>query len=213
MIYETEQHLLITTLQRSGIKHPKVLAAMNKIPRHLFVKPELQSMAYNDNALPIDCEQTISQPYIVARMTEALIADHPMQKVLEIGTGSGYQAAILSQLVPEVYTIERIKTLLDQATQRFAELKLPNIQTLHGDGQFGWPEHSPYDGIIVTAAASVVPMPLLSQLANGGRMVIPVGEPQAGVQKLQLITRHGNTFHWIALDTVVFVALMKGIIK
>jgi protein-L-isoaspartate(D-aspartate) O-methyltransferase len=207
-----QQHAdLIADLHRKGIHNPALLQAIAAIPRHLFVNEEWQHHAYEDMALPIHCQQTISQPFVVARMTEALLASGEFNKVLEIGTGSGYQAAILSQLVKDVYTIERIKTLLDEATARFKRLRLTNIHTQHGDGYLGWPEHAPYDGILVTAAASAIPQPLLEQLAEGGRLIIPIHAAYYG-QELQLIVRKQNQYEKYVLDLVAFVPLLKGIL-
>jgi len=205
--HPTEQ--LIRELRAKGIHDEAVLKAFRQVPRHVFVEPEYESFAYEDRALPISCEQTISQPYIVARMTESVLADRSINKILEIGTGSGYQAAILSQLVSEVYSIERIKPLLDTAQARFKELDLTNIDTLYGDGSLGWPEHAPFDAILVTAAAQSVPQALLDQLADGGRMVIPAGQTH-GDQSLELITRTGDQYSKSYLDPVLFVPLKKG---
>lgn len=162
-------------IERRGIKHPGVLAAMQKIPRHLFVSMEYQSEAYADHPLPIGFEQTISQPYIVALMTE-LIQPDPLDCVLEIGTGSGYQAAILSQLVKQVHSIDRHAELVKGAKKIAKQLELTNIQFHVGDGSLGLPGHAPYDAILITAAAPQIPKPLLTQLKLGGRLVLPVGE-------------------------------------
>lgn len=162
-------------IERRGIKHPAVLSAMNKIPRHLFVSMEYQSEAYADHPLPIGFGQTISQPYIVALMTE-LIQPDPHDCVLEIGTGSGYQAAILSRLVRQVHSIDRHAELVKGAQRVAEQLKLTNIQFHVGDGSLGLPEQGPYDAILITAAAPQVPKPLLIQLKVGGRLVLPVGE-------------------------------------
>jgi len=157
-----------------GVKNERVLAAMRKVKRHLFVPPDQVPSAYDDRPLPIGEDQTISQPYIVAFMTE-LLDPQPEHKVLEIGTGSGYQAAVLAELVKEVYTIEILKPLADAAKERLSRLGYKNVHTLFGDGYKGWPEHAPFDGIIVTCAPEDIPKPLLDQLKVGGRMVIPVG--------------------------------------
>lgn len=159
-----------------GITDLRVLAAMGKVPRHRFLEEALGDRAYEDTALPIGEKQTISQPYIVALMTE-LLAPEPGDVMLEVGTGSGYQAAVLAHLVARVYTIEIIAPLAESATARLRTLGYPNIEVKKGDGYYGWPEHAPYDGIIVTAAASAIPPPLVAQLKPGGRMVIPVGAP------------------------------------
>ncbi len=199
---------LIQRLADEGIKNPQVLEVMRNTPRHLFVDEALASRSYEDTALPIGYGQTISQPYIVARMTEALLADGPLKRVLEVGTGSGYQAAILSPLVGEVYTVERIRPLLDQARQRFFDLKLNNIRCKYSDGSWGWPGGKDFDGIIATAAPEQVPEALLQQLAPGGRLVMPVGG--RGVQTLILITRTDNGFEQQELDRVSFVPMLSG---
>lgn len=199
---------LIEKLQRHGIRDQRVLYAIAATPRELFVPPDLQEYAYEDRALPIDCEQTISQPYVVARMTELILHATQNDKVLEIGTGSGYQAAVLSQLFKKVYTIERFALLLQQAEKRFKQLNLNNIVTLCEDGQQGWPEHSPFNSILVTAAANQVPSALLNQLADQGRLIIPVGDRYQ--QYLQLIIRNGKQYEVISYDPVLFVPLLSG---
>jgi len=199
---------LITRLKEKGISHVDVLAVMRELPRHLFVDEALASRAYEDTALPIGLGQTISQPFIVARMTEVLLAGIPKKSVLEVGTGSGYQAAVLSRVVERVYSVERIAPLLKQARERFYQLKFNNIKLKHSDGSWGWPENAPYDGIIVTCAAEQVPEELLKQLAPGGRLVIPVGG--SGGQSLRVIDRNGNTFEETELDAVSFVPLLSG---
>ncbi|MCG6886338.1 MAG: protein-L-isoaspartate(D-aspartate) O-methyltransferase [Proteobacteria bacterium] len=199
---------LIQRLRETGIRDERVLSVMRDTPRHLFVDEALASRAYEDTALPIGQGQTISQPYIVARMTEALLEDNVPQKVLEVGTGSGYQTAILAQLVPEVYTVERIAGLQDRARQRLAQLKLRNIHYKRSDGTWGWSQHAPYDGILVTAAPEQVPADLLKQLVDGGRMVIPSGP--AGQQTLRVLVREDDTIHETELGRVSFVPLVKG---
>jgi protein-L-isoaspartate(D-aspartate) O-methyltransferase len=199
---------LIDRLKQEGILNIKVLEVMREIPRHIFVDEALASRAYEDTALPIGHGQTISQPYVVARMTEALLRDGPLVKVLEIGTGSGYQAAILAKLVAEVYSVERIDALLKLARNRFYELGIRNIRLKHFDGRQGWPEHAPYDGIIATAAPAEVPVALLEQLAIGGRLVIPIGD--RGVQELRLITRRPEGYDQELLDMVSFVPMLAG---
>lgn len=199
---------LVRILESEGISDSRVLSAFETTPRHLFVPESLQTYAYYNDALPIGEGQTISQPYVVAKMTETLLTHNQTQKVLEIGTGSGYQAAILAKIFDEVYTIERIKPLLDQAKQRFQELKLNNIRTRFSDGTLGWPEHAPYNGIIVTAATDKIPSALLEQLVEKGRMIIPVGTTYG--QELQVLTRHGNEFEVEHLDPVIFVPLLRG---
>ncbi len=199
---------LITRLESEGIKSLEVLDAMRATPRHIFVDEALSSRAYEDTALPIGYGQTISQPYIVARMTEALLLSGPLNKVLEIGTGSGYQAAILSLLVKEVYSVERIEALLKQARARFQELKLRNIRLKYDDGTIGWPEYGPYDGILATAAPVEVPMPLLEQLTLGGRLIIPIGKQ--GVQNLMLYTRTHEGVEETFIEQVSFVPMLSG---
>src|SRR5690554_6103868 len=182
---------LIQRLREAGIRDEKVLAVMEEMPRHIFLDEALAHRAYEDTALPIGYSQTLSQPYIVARMTEVLVASAP-SKVLEIGTGSGYQTSILARLCDEVYSVERIKALQDKARERLHLLKLRNVMLRLADDTVGWPERGPYNGIIVTAAPRVVPPELLEQLADGGIMVIPVGEER---QMLVKITREGDRFH------------------
>jgi protein-L-isoaspartate(D-aspartate) O-methyltransferase len=169
------ENMVKTQLLARGIRDPKVLAAMRKVPRHLFVEEALRSQAYGDFPLPIGEQQTISQPYIVAFMTEALELTGT-EKVLEIGTGCGYQAAVLAEIVPEVYSIERLPSLAAKARRTLEALRYFNVKIKVGDGTLGWPEEAPFQGIIVTAAAPGIPRPLLDQLAMGGRLVIPVGD-------------------------------------
>jgi len=199
---------LVRRLQDEGIKSAAVLESIREVPRHMFVEEALASRAYEDTALPIGFGQTISQPYIVALMTEAVLGGGIPQKVLEVGTGSGYQAAILARLVPHVYSVERNPNLLQRARQLFRELRIYNIQTHFIDGSWGWPSHGPYDAIVVTAAPLEVPQALLEQLADGGRLVIPVGD--RGGQELRLITRQGDRFEESHLAWVSFVPLVPG---
>ncbi|MCB2426772.1 protein-L-isoaspartate(D-aspartate) O-methyltransferase [Methylophaga pinxianii] len=199
---------LIQRLQERGIKNIQLLSVMRQCPRHLFVDEALASRAYEDTALPIGLGQTISQPYIVARMTEILLQGGPRNKVLEVGTGSGYQTAVLSELVPRVFSVERIAPLLKQARERFYHLKLNNIRLKHSDGNWGWPENGPYDGIIVTCGAEQIPPTLLEQLAPGGRLVIPVGGSKG--QILKVIDRIGGKFEETEWDAVSFVPLLSG---
>ena len=200
---------LIQRLRERGIQNQQVLAVMRDIPRHIFVDEALASRAYEDSSLPIGHGQTISQPYIVARMTEALLQDITPRKVLEVGTGSGYQTAILARLVSEVYTVERIAALLEQARQRLSrQLKLSNVRYKHSDGSWGWKQHAPYDGILVAAAPETVPLELCQQLAEGGRMVIPSGPN--GQQQLRVYTREGETLKETLLESVSFVPLLTG---
>jgi protein-L-isoaspartate(D-aspartate) O-methyltransferase len=175
-----------------GISDRATLSAMRKVPRHLFVPADVKDEAYNDNPLPIGYGQTISQPYIVAYMTEISRPTHK-KKVLEVGTGSGYQAAILAEITDTVYSIEIIPELAKEASERFTKLGYKNIKSIYGDGYKGWPEHSPFDIIIVTAAAEKIPQPLLDQLAENGRLVIPVGEPYAVQELVLVIKKNGKT--------------------
>ncbi|MEN8106468.1 MAG: protein-L-isoaspartate(D-aspartate) O-methyltransferase [Pseudomonadota bacterium] len=198
---------LVERLRSEGIQNGAVLDVIRNTPRHLFVDEALSSRAYEDTALPIGYNQTISQPYIVAAMTDLVVANAP-KKVLEVGTGSGYQAAILAQLVDKVYTVERIAPLASQARQRFRQLGLRNVRASYSDGTVGLPEFAPYDAIIVTAAADIIPEELLQQLAPGGRLVIPVGGRDH--QVLKLVTRHGDEFEAQDREAVVFVPLLKG---
>ncbi len=198
---------LVDRLRREGIRNEAVLDVIRNTPRHLFVDEALSSRAYEDTALPIGYNQTISQPYIVAAMTELVIANAP-KKVLEIGTGSGYQAAVLAQLVEKVYTVERIAPLASQARQRFRQLGLRNIRASHSDGTIGLAEFAPFDAIIVTAAAESIPEELLQQLVPGGHLVIPVGGRD--YQVLKIITRGEDGYTSEDREAVVFVPLLKG---
>jgi protein-L-isoaspartate(D-aspartate) O-methyltransferase len=190
-----------------GIKDAAVLRAMREVPREAFIAPELAAHAYDDRPLPIDEEQTISQPYIVAYMTEALELA-PTDRVLEIGTGSGYAAAVLSRIVTTVYSIERLEKLATHAREKLAELGYSNIVVHEGDGTLGWPEHAPYDAIVVTAGAPKVPEPLLAQLAIGGRLVIPTG-PTSFLQMLVRVRRlDENDYRSEELCPVRFVPLI-----
>ena len=199
---------LIGQLIRQGIHDERVLAAMANVPREAFVDEAFAHQAWENMALPIGFGQTISQPYIVARMTEQLLIGKP-NSVLEIGTGSGYQTAVLAQLVNHVYSVERIKTLQYQAKRRLQRLDLHNVSTRHGDGWAGWPTKAPFDAIIVTAAAQVVPDALLQQLKVGGRLIIPVGETR-GEQKLLLIEKTATQVRSEVLEAVRFVPLVHG---
>lgn len=200
---------LVKQLSEEGIHSAAVLDAMRSVPRHIFVDEALAGRAYENTPLPIGYGQTISQPYIVARMTEALLDDGGvLDRVLEVGTGCGYQTAILAQLATWVYSMERIKELLDRTRHRLRTLNLPNVSLCHTDGSQGWPEHAPYDGIIVTAAPTRVPEALLEQLALGGRLVIPVGE--SGEQRLLLLRRTDDGYTEQMLDRVRFVSLLGG---
>ena len=193
-------------LRGRGISDPRTLRAMASVPREKFVPKELRNSAYDDRPLPIGYDQTISQPFIVAFMTEQLQTKKD-QRVLEIGTGSGYQAAVLSELVAEVYTIEIVRPLAQRAEAVLRELGYKNVQVKAGDGYKGWPEHAPFDAIIVTAAPDHVPPPLVEQLKEGGRMVIPVGE--SGAQKLYLLEKRDGQVKQPAVIPVRFVPLTR----
>jgi len=199
---------LVTRLREEGISNEAVLDVIRNTPRHLFVDEALASRAYEDTALPIGYNQTISQPYIVAVMTDLVVRGNP-QKVLEIGTGSGYQAAILAPLVSKIYTVERIKPLAVQARQRFRQLGLRNIRASYSDGTEGLPDFAPYDAIITTAATETIPEALMEQLSpRGGRLIIPVGGRDR--QTLTLVTRNGDSYEQEDLDPVIFVPLLTG---
>ena len=199
---------LVGRLQEQGIRSPSVLARIRDVPRHIFVDEALASRAYEDTALPIGLGQTISQPFIVARMTEALLAAGGIETVLEIGTGCGYQTAVLSPLVKQIHTVEYLAPLLRKTRQRLASLNLYNIRFRQGDGWKGWSKYAPYDGIIVAAAPELVPTALLEQLAPGGRMILPLGP--ARDQRLLCITRNDNQFEQADLGAVSFVPLVKS---
>ncbi len=201
---------LIAKLSEMGIVSEDVLSVIMNTPRHVFVDEALASRAYENTALPIGHNQTISQPYIVARMVEVLSAGRHMKNVLEIGTGCGYQTAVLAQLADHVYSIERIEALLKKARQKLRLLKCNNVRVKYGDGNLGWSRYAPYDGIIVSAAPMGVPETLLKQLTVKGRLVIPVGT--AGKQQLLLITRTENGFEETQLDMVSFVPMLEGIV-
>ena len=208
MTSERTRERLIQRLREEGIVNQKVLEVIRRTPRHLFVDEALAHRAYEDTALPIGNNQTISQPYMVARMSELLLEDGPLDKVMEIGTGSGYQTAVLSQLVERIFSVERIKVLQDRAKERLHELNLRNLVFRWGDGWEGWPALAPYNGIIVTAVATDVPQALLDQLAPGGRLVIPVGSGE--VQQLMLIVREEHGFARRVIGNVRFVPLLNG---
>jgi protein-L-isoaspartate(D-aspartate) O-methyltransferase len=197
---------LVQRLRDNGIRSEAVLEQIRNVPRHLFVDEALASRAYEDTALPIGLGQTISQPWVVARMTEALLESGPCETVLEIGTGCGYQTAVLAPLVKKLYSVERIPELLRKTRQRLRQLDIYNVQFRPGNGWDGWPKYAPYDGIIVTAAAPRIPEKLLEQLAPGGRMVIPVGP--TGFQDLLLVTRKDGHFEEVSLGAVSFVPLV-----
>jgi protein-L-isoaspartate(D-aspartate) O-methyltransferase len=208
MTSQRTRERLIQRLYDEGLSNSKVLEVIRRTPRHLFVDEALSHRAYEDTALPIGNNQTISQPYMVGRMTELLLANGPLDKVLEIGTGSGYQTAVLAQLVERVFSVERIQSLQERAKEQLAELNLRNVVYRWGDGWDGWNALAPYNGIIVTAGASEVPQALLDQLAVGGRLVIPVGE--GNDQQLLLIVREEHGFVRHALEGARFVPLLSG---
>lgn len=199
---------LVARLEEQGITHTEVLDMVAATPRHIFIEEALAHRAYEDTALPIGHDQTISQPLVVALMTATLL-NVPRSRVLEVGTGSGYQTAILAGLCRRVFTIERIKALLSRANERFAALSVNNVITKLGDGYLGWPEQAPFDGILVTAAPRGVPQALREQLAPGGRMVLPVGS--GDVQELKVIDRDADGFAEDAVRQVRFVPLLKGV--
>lgn len=202
---------LIARLREQGVEDERVLDIVRDTPRHIFIDEALSHRAYEDTALPIGFNQTISQPYSVARMTELLVAEGPLHNVLEVGTGSGYQTAILAQLVDQVFSVERIKPLQDKARKRLQLLKLHNVQLQHSDGGMGWPAKAPFDGILVAAAPEEVPADLLAQLAVGGRLIIPVGGRR---QELKLIVRTGeDSFETRVVEAAKFVPLLSGTVR
>jgi protein-L-isoaspartate(D-aspartate) O-methyltransferase len=200
---------MIDRLIEQGISSHKILDAMRNVPRHLFMDDALASRAYEDTALPIGYGQTISQPYIVAKMTELLLDHQHMKNVLEIGTGCGYQTAVLAQLVDHVYSVERIEPLYKQAKNRLWDLQVRNVSYLHSDGGWGWPEKAPYDGILVAAAPPEIPQALLDQMAVGGIMLIPIGK-ERGVQELQRVIRTRTGYEIESLEPVSFVPFLSG---
>lgn len=200
---------LVERLRSLGIADERVLEAMEKVPRHLFVDEAMTSRAYDDTALPIGYGQTISQPFIVAQMTQLLIAEGVPGNVLEIGTGSGYQAAVLAELVELVYTVERVKPLYERARTRLPQLGYRNIRPrLAGDQDLGLPAYGPFDAILVAAGAEALPTSLYEQMADGACLVVPVGAP--GAQRLIVVRRTGDYFDQVALDPVSFVPLIEG---
>ena len=200
---------MIERLREQGIRDERVLSAMGAVPRHLFVEEALASRAYEDTALPIGFGQTISQPYVVARMTEVLLNGAAPGRILEVGTGCGYQAAVLAHIFPEVYSIERIKALLERARGNLFGLRLSNLRLAHGDGHAGLEQAAPFRSIIVAAAAGATPEPLLRQLAHGGRMILPL-RAASGAQRLVLIERSRRGYVESELDRVRFVPMEAG---
>jgi protein-L-isoaspartate(D-aspartate) O-methyltransferase len=199
---------MIARLIEQGITNTKVLEVMRKTPRHIFVDEALASRAYEDTALPIGYNQTISQPYIVAKMTELLLEHGSLTHVLEIGTGCGYQTAVLAQLVEHVYSVERILPLQRKAKAHLWELKIKNVSYLHNDGGWGWPDYAPFDGIIVAAAPPIIPHVLLQQLDADGVMIIPIGNDIR--QKLHRVIRKADDFCIEDLESVSFVPFLSG---
>lgn len=210
MTSQRTRERLLERLFEEGVRNLHVLEAMRRTPRHLFVDEALAHRAYEDTALPIGHNQTISQPYIVARMTELLLGGGPLDKVMEVGTGSGYQTAILAQVVERVFSVERIHPLQERAKAVLKDIDIRNVVFRHADGNWGWPQYGPYDAILVAAAPAEVPRELLNQLADGGRMVIPVGDKE---QYLTLVIREGDNFIHQQVEPVRFVPLLAGAIR
>ncbi|MET0282374.1 MAG: protein-L-isoaspartate(D-aspartate) O-methyltransferase [Steroidobacteraceae bacterium] len=200
---------LVQRLREQGIHDVRVLERIRSLPRHIFVDEALASRAYEDTALPIGFGQTISQPYIVARMTQALLSGGLPGKVLEVGFGCGYQTAVLAPFAEKVFAIERVEPLITRTKQRLKDLQIRNVKLKHGDGMKGWPTQAPFDGIIVAAAPLAVPEALVQQLAVGGRLIVPVGTD--GQQQLLRITRRENGIHKEVLEKVAFVPLLAGV--
>ncbi|MEA3277035.1 MAG: protein-L-isoaspartate(D-aspartate) O-methyltransferase [Pseudomonadota bacterium] len=210
MTSQRTRERLIQRLAEAGIRNQSVLDVIRRLPRHLFVDEALASRAYEDSALPIGHGQTISQPYTVARMTEALLARGRPDTVLEIGTGSGFQTAVLASLVRRVYSVERVAALSERARRRLRTLKLRNVRLRHGDGGLGWPEYAPFGAIIVTAAPKGIPRPLIGQLSPGGCMLLPIGG--ASQQVLVRVTRTETGYEHEILEPVSFVPLLGGVV-
>jgi len=202
---------LIQRLMEKGINDLNVLEVMRVTPRHLFLDEALAHRAYEDTALPIGYNQTLSQPYIVARMTELLLANGPMKRVLEVGTGSGFQTTVLAQLVDVVYSVERIKPLQDKAKERLRLLGLRNVHFKHADGGFGWNDKGPYDGILSAAAPQQIPEELVDQLKEGGRLVIPVGNSDS--QEMRLVEKTSTGIQVQIVESVMFVPLQSGLVR
>ena len=202
---------LVQRLFEQGIKNIDVLEIMRTTPRHIFLDEALAHRAYEDAALPIGYQQTLSQPYTVARMTELLLAAGPLKRVLEVGTGSGFQTTVLAQLVERVYSVERIKPLQDKARERLNMLGVRNVHLKHADGGFGWPDKGPFDGIISTAAPAAVPDDLVEQLDEGGRLVIPVGDNRE--QNLVLVEKRDGEVIRRVVEPAFFVPLKSGLIR
>ena len=204
---------LVERLRKAGIDDERVLDTIAAVPRHIFVDEALGHLAYEDKSLPIGHGQTISQPYVVAAMTAALLKACPsvegLRRVLEIGTGSGYQTAVLASLVGRVYSVERIGALMGRAQERFEALSLRNVHLKHADGNLGWPDAAPFDGVMVTAGASHVPDALMAQMADGAPLVIPVGH--GDLQQLKLFERAGDAWRQRTLEDVRFVPLLQGV--
>lgn len=212
MTSQRTRERMLARLREQGIRDEVVLAAMNEIPRHIFLDEALSIRAYEDTALPINYGQTISQPYVVARMTELLRGGGSLNKVLEIGTGCGYQTAVLSKIAKEVYSVERIRPLLMKARDHLRKLRMGNIKLKHADGTMGLPELAPYDGIMVTAASGHIPEELLLQLAVGGRMVIPVGTDEQSLYLIEHVkTPDGSEYRKTKYEAVRFVPLLGGV--
>ncbi|WP_373095705.1 protein-L-isoaspartate(D-aspartate) O-methyltransferase [Zhongshania sp.] len=203
---------LIERLSERGITDNAVLNVIRGTPRHIFLDEALSHRAYEDSSLPIGFQQTLSQPYIVARMTELLLANGPRERVLEVGTGSGYQTAILAQLVDRVFSVERIRPLQEKARQRMRQLGLNNVQMRHADGSMGWKDRGPYDGILSAAAPAEVPQELLEQLALGGRLVMPIG-PQGKQQSLYIFDKTEEGIQEQVIEPVLFVPLLAGLLS
>lgn len=208
MTSERTRERLVQRLREQGITDTRVLDVIRKTPRHIFLDEALAHRAYEDCALPIGYEQTLSQPYIVARMTELLLAQGVPDKVLEIGTGSGYQTAVLAQLVPQIYSVERIRPLLDKARKRLRLLGLSNVYYAHADGHQGWLRAGPFDAILSAAAPNEIPPALVEQLAVGGRLVMPVGGAR---QELMVAVKSANGIEVKAVEPVRFVPLKSGV--